>query len=206
MSPLSEQSDFWSGEFGDQYIQRNTSENVLASNIHFFSKALNNVSPTPKSILEVGANIGMNIKALKSILPYTNFSGIEINKKASEILLETGCKVIQGSIEEVEVIEQFDLVLSKGVLIHLSPTILDLAYSKLYKWTSRYILIAEYYNPTPIEIEYRGYNNKLFKRDFAGEILDKYPDLILSDYGFVYHRADFSQDDVSWFLLEKRNQ
>ena len=206
MSPLSEQSDFWSGEFGDQYIQRNTSENVLASNIHFFSKALNNVSPTPKSILEVGANIGMNIKALRSIMPYTDFSGIEVNKKASEILLETGCNVIQGSIEEVEVIEQFDLVLSKGVLIHLSPTILDLAYSKLYKWTSRYILIAEYYNPTPIEIEYRGYNNKLFKRDFAGEILDKYPDLILSDYGFVYHRADFSQDDVSWFLLEKRNQ
>ena len=39
MSPLSEQSDFWSGEFGDQYIQRNTSENLLASNIHFFSKA-----------------------------------------------------------------------------------------------------------------------------------------------------------------------
>jgi spore coat polysaccharide biosynthesis protein SpsF len=43
----------------------------------------------------------------------------------------------------------------------------------------------------------------LFKRDFAGEMLDKYADLKLCDYGFVYHREKFSQDDISWFLLEK---
>lgn len=204
MSPLSEQSNFWSGDFGDEYIQRNISENLLASNIHFFSKALSNVNPIPKSILEVGANIGMNMKALRSIMPYTNFSGIEVNKKASEILLETGCNVIQGSIEEVEINEQFDLVLSKGVLIHLNPANLDLVYSKLYKWSSKYILIAEYYNPTPIQIDYRGHKNKLFKRDFAGEILDKFPELKLADYGFAYHRSNFPQDDITWFLLEKR--
>ena len=146
----------------------------------------------------------MNMKALRSIMPYTNFSGIEVNKKASEILLETGCNVIQGSIEEVEIKEQFDLVLSKGVLIHLNPANLDLVYSKLYKWSSRYILIAEYYNPTPIEIDYRGHKNKLFKRDFAGEILSKFPELKLADYGFAYHRSNFPQDDITWFLLEKQ--
>lgn len=204
MSPLSEQSNFWSGDFGDEYIQRNISENLLASNIHFFSKALSNVNPIPKNILEVGANIGMNIKALRSIMPYVNFSGIEVNKKASEILLETGCNVIQGSIEEVEINEQFDLVLSKGVLIHLNPANLDLVYSKLYKWSCKYILIAEYYNPTPIQIDYRGHKNKLFKRDFAGEILDKFPELKLTAYGFAYHRSNFPQDDITWFLLEKR--
>jgi len=203
MSSLSEQSDFWSGDFGDKYIQRNTSETLLASNIYFFSQALSNVNPTPKNILEIGANIGMNIKALRSIIPFANFSGIEVNKKACEILLETGCNVTQGSIEEVEMKEQFDLVLSKGVLIHLNPSNLDLVYSKLYKWSSRFILIAEYYNPTPIGIDYRGHKNKLFKRDFAGEFLDKYSDLKLADYGFAYHRSNFPQDDITWFLLEK---
>jgi hypothetical protein len=44
----------------------------------------------------------------------------------------------------------------------------------------------------------------MFKRDFAGEMLDKFQDLRLLDYGFVYHRdTQFPQDDVNWFLLEK---
>lgn len=45
----------------------------------------------------------------------------------------------------------------------------------------------------------------LFKRDFAGEMLEKYQDLQLVDYGFVYHGdANFPQDDLTWFLLEKQ--
>lgn len=35
--------------------------------------------------------------------------------------------------------------------------------------------------------------------------MDKFPDCQLVDYGFVYHRDNnFSQDDITWFLLEKR--
>ncbi|MNY71976.1 hypothetical protein D3C86_2104270 [compost metagenome] len=75
----------------------------------------------------------------------------------------------------------------------------------MYQASSRYLLVAEYYNPKPVEISYRGHEGKLFKRDFAGEILDKYPDLVLLDYGFTYHRdMNFPQDDVTWFLMEKR--
>jgi spore coat polysaccharide biosynthesis protein SpsF len=44
----------------------------------------------------------------------------------------------------------------------------------------------------------------LFKRDFAGDLLDRFPGLVLVDYGFVYHRDKaFPQDDMTWFLLEK---
>jgi hypothetical protein len=65
-------------------------------------------------------------------------------------------------------------------------------------------LICEYYNPTPVTVVYRGHRDRLFKRDFAGEMLDKYADLALLDYGFTYHRdANFPQDDANWFLLEK---
>ena len=65
--------------------------------------------------------------------------------------------------------------------------------------------IAEYYNPTPVEVKYRGHDGRLFKRDFAGEMLDRFPDLKLVDYGFNYHRDhNFPQDDGNWFLLEKR--
>ncbi len=35
-------------------------------------------------------------------------------------------------------------------------------------------------------------------------MLDKFPDLVLIDYGFVYHRDSyFPGDDLTWFLMEK---
>ena len=68
----------------------------------------------------------------------------------------------------------------------------------------KYILLAEYYNPSPVSLEYRGEKDKLFKRDFAGEIMNKYEDLVLIDFGFAYRRDKKSpQDDISWFLLAK---
>ena len=77
-------------------------------------------------------------------------------------------------------------------------------YSKLATATSKYLLIAEYYNPSPVSIVYRENDDRLFKRDFAGEILDQHPEFKLIDYGFVYHRdQNFPQDDVTWFLLER---
>ncbi|MFM6157881.1 MAG: pseudaminic acid biosynthesis-associated methylase, partial [Sphaerospermopsis kisseleviana] len=67
-----------------------------------------------------------------------------------------------------------------------------------------YLLIAEYYNPSPVAIPYRGHADRLFKRDFAGEVLDQHPELRLVDYGFVYRRdPNFPQDDITWFLIEK---
>jgi len=101
--------------------------------------------------------------------------------------------------------QTFDLVLIKGVLIHINPDKLPQVYDILYQSSQRYICISEYYNPSPVTIPYRGHSDKLFKRDFAGEMLDRYSDLQLVDYGFNYHRdLHFPQDDTTWFLLEKR--
>ena len=74
----------------------------------------------------------------------------------------------------------------------------------MYNASSKYILLCEYYNRTPTKIDYRGFKDKLFKRDFCGELMDQYVDLHLVDYGFAYYRdKNFPQDDISWFLLEK---
>jgi pseudaminic acid biosynthesis-associated methylase len=91
------------------------------------------------------------------------------------------------------------------VLIHIDPGRLRDAYAALYNASRRYICLAEYYNPAPVEVTYRGHQGKLFKRDFAGEMLDLYGDLRLLDYGFQYRRDPlFPQDDLTWFVLEKR--
>ena len=197
------QEEFWAGEFGDAYISRNESENLLSSNIALFAEVLSSLDKVPSSILEIGANIGMNIKAMQKLLPSASFTGVEINKQACEVLSETGCEVIHSSIVDAVTSKSYELVFSKGVLIHLMPDQLIPTYKKMYEWSDRLILIAEYYNPTPVSIPYRGNSDRLFKRDFAGEFLDLFPDVVLRDYGFAYHRGTYPQDDINWFLLEK---
>ena len=200
-----EQEEFWLSDFGDKYIDRNRNKELLASNISLFKSIL---SRTGKiySVLEFGCNIGMNLKSIKSLLPEVKLVGIEINKKAVDELRSSGiAKVIHGSVLDVEIDRSFDLTLVKTVLIHINPEKLDKVYSRLYEFSDKYICIAEYYNPLPVEVNYRGHNDKLFKRDFAGELMKKYPDLELVDYGFIYHNDPiFPQDDINWFLLKKK--
>lgn len=200
------QEEFWAGDFGSEYIGRNNSEELLASNLNFFSQALRQ-SGQISSCLELGANIGMNLKALKLLYPKITLKGVEINPAAAKLLGELigAHNIFEGSIFDFPLADQVDLTLVKGVLIHINPDMLGVVYEKLYRSSSRYILVCEYYNPSPVTIPYRGNADRLFKRDFAGEMLDKYPDLNLVDYGFVYHRdTAFPQDDITWFLMEKR--
>jgi len=99
-----------------------------------------------------------------------------------------------------------DLTFTCGVLIHINPELLPELYTRLYECSRSYILINEYYNQKPVEASYRGHSERLFKRDFAGELLDRYPDLELVDYGFQYHRDhNFPADDMTWFLLKKKH-
>lgn len=200
------QEDFWFGDFGLDYINRNNSNTLLASNLNFFSKVLAS-SNKITSCIELGANIGMNLRALNLLLPGLQSYGIEINKTAAEHLekLIGSNNVFTGSIFDYEVTKTVDLSFTKGVLIHIDPSSLASVYQKLYQASHRYILICEYYNPNPVTIPYRGHNDYLFKRDFCGEMLALFPDLHLIDYGFVYKQdPNFPQDDITWFLMEKR--
>lgn len=199
------QEEFWAGEFGAEYIGRNSGPHLLASKLNFFSMALKQAGPVT-SCLEFGANIGMNLKALQLLYPDIHLQAVEINHDAAtqlKSLIGDG-NVFEGSIFEYPVTGKVDLALIKGVLIHINPDLLDSVYEKLYQASNRLILVCEYYNPTPVSIPYRGHTDRLFKRDFAGEMLDKYPDLKLVDYGFSYQRDPaFPGDDGTWFLLRK---
>jgi len=200
-----EQENFWAGSFGDEYIARNIGDEYLASNLHFFSDVFR-VVQKPESIIEFGANVGMNLKAIRLLLPKTKLFGVEINEKAASELAEVIGKdhVFNETIFDFNAEEKYDVSLIKGVLIHINPEKLPLVYEKLYRSSKKYIVIAEYYNPTPVTINYRGHENRLFKRDFCSEIRAQYPDLTLIDYGFCYRNdPEFPQDDITWFLLEK---
>lgn len=203
-----EQEEFWAGKFGNDYTRRNQGTDWIASNTAFFANIFANVQEV-RSVIEFGANIGLNLEAIRILLPKAKLAAVEINQKAAKQLGRAikDVQVYPVSILDFKCERAWDLVLIKGVLIHMNPESLHKVYEALYRSSARYICIAEYYNPTPVSIPYRGHADRLFKRDFAGEMLDRYKDLRLLDYGFSYHRdVHFPQDDLTWFLLEKSTQ
>lgn len=206
MTFKTDQEAFWAGDFGTDYIERNKGDALLASNLDFFGKSLRQARGLG-SCIEFGANIGMNLRALKLLHPGQQQYGIEINAEAARQLGEFigPANVMQQSILDYQPARTFDLVLIKGVLIHINPDVLPDVYDRLVQATGKYLLVGEYYNPAPVAINYRGHTDRLFKRDFAGEIMDRHPQMRLVDYGFAYRRdPNFPQDDITWFLMEKR--
>lgn len=199
-----EQEAFWAGEFGDGYARRNQGEHWIASNTALFARVLARTRDV-QSVLELGANIGLNLHAIRALIPGAALTAVEINPAAVEELRRIAWLTVHhASILDFVPDGQHDLVFVKGVLIHLNPERLPDVYDLMYRASARYVLVAEYYNPTPVAIPYRGHPDKLFKRDFAGEMLARFQDLRLVDYGFVYHGdSRFPQDDITWFLMEK---
>jgi len=198
-----EQEDFWAGDFGLNYIDRNNSEPLLYSKVAMWARMLSKANNV-KSIRELGCNMGLNLVALKRLQPSLTLSGYEINPQAAQQATEFNVADIKkGSILEEINDPKVDLTFTMGVLIHINPNHLDKVYANLVNGSNRYVLVAEYYNPAPTQITYRGHEDRLFKRDFAGDLIDNYGCKLI-DYGFVYKRDNWApQDDITWFLLEK---
>lgn len=205
-----EQEKFWAGEFGTEYSDRNVGANILASNIALFADIFKR-TPKLNSVIEFGANIGLNLRALDLLFPGLEQVAVEINEAAAKKINDAlpNSKVFNLAISDFDpgMLSNgpCDLAVIKGVLIHINPDQLEMVYKKLYESTNKFILICEYYNPKPDTVSYRGHSDKLFRRDFAGEMLETYADLKLVNYGFAYHRdPSFPQDDLTWFLIERK--
>lgn len=203
--PPTDQEAFWAGAFGSDYAARNDGEALLAAKTALLARILDRTRGV-ESVLELGANIGLNLRAMRTLLPAARLTGVELNAEAhARLAAIPGVEAVHGSLLDYEAGAPFDLSLSAGVLIHLAPEMLPRAYDVLHRESRRYVCLIEYFSPSPVEIPYRGHAARLFKRDFAAEMLDRFPDLAILDYGFVWRRDPvFPGDDVNWFLLEKR--
>lgn len=196
-----DQEDFWAGGFGDEYTDRNVGAQLIASKTVLFARILTRTEGVG-SVLELGANVGLNLTAIRQLLPDAELAAVEINAKAAEALRRVdGVEVHRASLLDFAPTREFDLVFTCGVLIHIAPDRLNEVYDLMVAASRRYILLAEYYDPQPVSLTYRGHEDRLFKRDFAGEMMERYH-LRLIDYGFIYHGDPlFPQDDLTWFLL-----
>lgn len=191
--------------YASDYIKKN-SEFDLALGIEAWKKMLEKASDIA-SLLECGCNIGRNIGFLNHTLPNADKSIIEISTPAFEYVQSTydirssiNGPIVESYLEN----KSFDLTFTIGVLIHIHPDDLFDNMEKLFNYSNKYILIGEYFNRTPVMLEYQGQENKLFKSDFEKRFLTHF-DVKLVDYGFlwghIYDCAGF--DDITWWLFEK---
>ena len=121
-----EQTLFWEGDFGNQYTERNQVQPQARAD--FFRKILA-TAPGIRSLCELGANKGHNLKAIQLVDKSVALTGVEINRAACEQMgTDRGINAVCSSIQEFAPQKQFDLVFSCGVLIHLPPADLPAVY------------------------------------------------------------------------------
>lgn len=154
-------------------------------------------------ILEVGCNIGNQLRFLQK-QGYQNLNGIEILDYAVEKArqLTKNINIIQASAFKMPFKDnEFDLVFTAGVLIHISPKDISKILKEIYRVSKKYIWGFEYFAEEYSEIEYRGNKNRLWKGNFSKMYQDAFPDLkLIKEKKFMYIEND--NVDVM-FLLEK---
>ena len=208
-----EQEKFWKGNFGNNYISRNKFRSQkefdnfyirrygeTKKNINLkFLKGINKNKP----ILEVGCNIGNQLKIFEDI-GFKKLFGIDINIKN----LKKGKKNINLNIIESSGFDipfkdnYFNLVFTNNVLIHIHPKNLDKIFDEIYRVSNKYIFGFEYFNNKLIEIKYRNYKNKLWKGDYANILLKKYKNLRLVKEK-IYENKDVKNIYDKIYLLKK---
>ena len=160
----------------------------------------------PQSILEVGANIGNNLRALRQLTP-AEFFAVEPNAKARARLVDDAVvaqdKVLEGIASSIALPDAaVDLAFTSGVLIHIHPDDLLASCREIHRVARSYLVCIEYFSDRAEEIAYRGHTERLFKRDFGGFWLDHFSDLRSLDYGFAWKRVT-GLDNLTWWLFEK---
>jgi pseudaminic acid biosynthesis-associated methylase len=211
-----EQEAIWSGEFGRDYTDRNKFESAQAFNAVYIERygvtrddmIRDWLSDVPKDarILEIGANIGNQLEALRRV-GFTNLIGLELQRFCVEKSksLHPQVDIIQGSGSDIPFRDgYFDLVFTNNVLIHISPDVIGQIIGEMYRVSNQYIWGFEYYAPEFTNIHYHGQSSLLWKADYAGLFQQQHPDLKLIR-GELFNCLDEPGNVDKQYLLDKRS-
>jgi pseudaminic acid biosynthesis-associated methylase len=191
----------WSGEFGDDYVERN----LRAYNERggFWTSLLTRLHA--ESVLEVGSNVGGNLQWVARLVRPERVVGVDVNGKALEELKQRvpGVQGVKCSARELPMPDRsYDLVFTMGVLIHQPEESLPLVMDEMVRVSARYVMCGEYYDAKTIEVPYRGFNGALFRRDYGGIFASRFAgQLQLAQQGFLGTEDGF--DNVTWWLFER---
>lgn len=202
-SPNSEAArleSIWSGEFGDEYTQRNAS--VVQHRKDFWHDLLEKYPA--RRVLEVGCNLGGNLKWISQKNEPQETYGIDINQTALNEVHKTlpGVNALKAVARNLPFRDRwFDMTFTMGVLIHQPESTLPLVMSEIVRCSNEYIFCGEYASKETQEVSYRGHEGALFRRDYGGLYQELFPELKPVADGFLSKEQGW--DDVTWWLFKR---
>jgi pseudaminic acid biosynthesis-associated methylase len=170
---LTEQEQFWKGDFGDQYVGRHK-ELDWRARVPFWRSIVDMTGA--RSVLEAGCNSGANLKAITRAFrdvesePPFSVWGCDINQAAIAEAGDAGLFVVEASLFDLKKEwpeHGFDLVFTAGVLIHVAPEDLSRAMDSIISVSNRYVLAVEYADETEVMVPYRDHAERLWRRPFG---------------------------------------
>lgn len=152
----------WKDKFGEEYTKRNQYD--WRKRIPLFKKIL--IKLKIKDALEVGSNCGFNLMALENL--GIDAMGIEPNAYARKEADKKHLLTFPGTADAIPFHnDNFDLVMTVGVLIHVPPKELPKAMKEIVRVSRKYILAIEYEAPAETMVVYRGKRDMLWKRPYG---------------------------------------
>lgn len=210
----------WTSEFGKAYTDRNPIDvDAMDRELgewcgcgrksDLFRQFLPLERIASGSVLEVGSNVGVQLKILQTVNPGLTLNGLEPMKYA----LEKGqayypdIKFVHGTAFKIPYEDNsFDVVMTNTVLIHIHPDDLPKALSEIHRVARRYIHFHEYYADTLTAVHYQGESGLMWKTNFMRRYLDLFDDLTEVDVRYLHYKdvvdGHALVDQVG--LLEKR--
>ena len=165
---------------------------------------LDSVRSEVGNVLEVGCNIGMQLRILDQ-MGFINLSGIDYQLHAVEKAkgLTKNMNIIQASAFDIPFKDgYFDLVYTSGVLIHIAPKDISVVLKEIHRCAKKYIWGFEFFAEQYTEVSYRGNQDMLWKTNFCKLYLDQFSDLeLVKEKKYPYLQNE--NVDVM-FLLKKK--
>lgn len=192
---MSDTIEFWKGEFGVDYLERNQVD--WTKRVTLLTHIIEQTGAS--SFLDVGCNAGWNLMALRHINAEYIMSGVDVNQQALEKAQIAGFDAQVAPAHEVSDLfgaGAADLVITSGVLIHIAPEDLKKTMQAIVDVSSQYVLAIEYEADEETEIEYRGNKGKLWKRPFGKLYEELGLSLVETGNATGYERC-------SYWLMEK---
>lgn len=195
---VNEQEQWWQGEAGDAYTERNRVNWLLR--VPFWTNIIARTGA--QHVFEAGCNFGANLVALRSV-GVKAIAGCEINPVALAQARNLGFHVAyERAINVGAFQDMYDLTFTAGVLIHIPPGEIEATMDAIARASRKYILAIEYFAEDETEVEYRGARERLWKRPYGC----LYQNLGLNEVASGYLKAEDGFDNCHWWLLRKPEQ